>query len=150
MSPCYICSSSSQDDSPGILMPTCGRMIPRQSIWLLIRVLRRSVVLVAIELPLALTCGCDYAWWGSVTALPFWMLPLFDFSIWVSLHFLIIFVVTVPFRRYCPSLPAFSIPMAGCGKSNTENSRLRWWGAQPFPLLCSWAHLIGKVILLCF
>lgn len=61
------------------------------------------------------------ACWGSVVALPCWMLPCFDFPIWVSLHFLITFVVTIPFRRYCPSLPAFSIPTAGCRKSNAVN-----------------------------
>lgn len=73
------------------------------------------------------------AWWGSVVALPCWMLPCFDFPIWASLHFLIIFVVTIPFRRYCPSLPAFSIPTAGCRMSNAVNTILSLLRGTAFP-----------------
>lgn len=83
------------------------------------------------------------AWWGSVMALPCWMLPCFDFPISVSFHFLIIFAVTIPFRRYCPSLPAFSMPTAGCSKSNAVNSRFSLMRGTAFPVLC-------LIELLCF
>lgn len=144
MSPCCTCSSSSQNDSSGILMSTCGRVIPRQSIWLLVWVLRQLVVLGAMELPLALTCGCVSCLMGLSGSSALLNAALFWLSQEVSLHFFINFVATIPFRKYCPSLSAFSTPTAGCSKSNAVNSILSLLRGTVFPCATS-----DRIILFC-
>lgn len=133
MSSYCTCSSSSQNDSSGILMSTYGRVIPRQSIWLLAWVLRQLAVLGAMELPLALTCGCVSRLMGLSCDSALLNAALFWLSQEVSLHFLIISVVIIPFRRYCPSLQAFSTPTAECSKSNAVNSILSLLRGTAFP-----------------
>lgn len=105
------------------------KMIPRQSIWLLVWVLRQSVVLGAMDLPLALTCGCVSCLMGLSGGSALLNAALFWLSLWVSLHCLIIFVAVIHFRRYCPSLPAFSILTAGRSTQCCKHY------PQPFPVL---------------
>lgn len=67
-------------------MPTYGRQISRHSIWLHVWVLRQSVGLVALELPLALTCGSVSHLMGCAAVVPSWILSHFDLLFSLS-HF---------------------------------------------------------------